>query len=53
MALATKGHHIATTGDLAKDPYVFEFLKIPESKHVTEAALEKKLIDNLQHFFWN
>jgi predicted nuclease of restriction endonuclease-like (RecB) superfamily len=50
LALATKGHHIATTADLTKDPYVFEFLKIPESKRVTEAALEKKLIDNLQSF---
>ena len=50
MALAAKGYHIATTGDLIKDPYVFEFLKIPESNRVTEAALEKKLIDNLQGF---
>ena len=50
LALATKGHHIANTGDLVKDPYIFEFLKIPESKRVTEAALEKKLIDNLQSF---
>lgn len=50
LALATKGHHVASSGDLIKDPYVFEFLKIPESKRVTEAALEKKLIDNLQSF---
>ena len=50
LALATKGQHIANTSDLIKDPYVFEFLKIPESKRVTEAALEKKLIDNLQSF---
>ena len=50
LALATKGLHIANTSDLIKDPYVFEFLKIPESKRVTEAALEKKLIDNLQSF---
>jgi len=50
LTLATKGHHIANTSDLIKDPYVFEFLKIPESKRVTEAALEKKLIDNLQSF---
>ena len=50
MALAIKGHNIAKTSDLVKDPYIFEFLKIPESKLVTEAALEKKLIDNLQSF---
>lgn len=50
LALATKGHHVASSSDLIKDPYVFEFLKIPESKRVTEAGLEKKLIDNLQSF---
>ncbi len=32
LALATKGQHITSTGDLIKDPYVFEFLKISESK---------------------
>ncbi len=50
LALAAKGQRIEKTSDLIKDPYVFEFLKIPESKRVTEAALEKKLIDNLQSF---
>lgn len=50
LALATKGHHVASSGDMIKDPYIFEFLKIPESKRVTEAAFEKKLIDNLQSF---
>ncbi len=50
LALAIKGQRITNTKDLVKDPYVFEFLKIPESKRVTEASLEKKLIDNLQSF---
>lgn len=50
MALATRGHHVANTNDLVKDPYIFEFLKIPENKLVTERGLEKKLIDNLQSF---
>jgi predicted nuclease of restriction endonuclease-like (RecB) superfamily len=50
LALSAKGQRISNTSDLIKDPYVFEFLKIPESKRVTEAALEKKLIDNLQSF---
>ncbi len=50
MALASKGHNITMTDDMIKDPYIFEFLKIPESKRVTEAGLEKKLIDNLQNF---
>jgi predicted nuclease of restriction endonuclease-like (RecB) superfamily len=50
MALAAKGQLITNAGDLVKDPYVFEFLKIPESKRMTEATLEKRLIDNLQNF---
>ena len=50
MALATKVYNTAKTEYLIKNPYVFEFLKIPESNRITEAALEKKLIDNLQSF---
>jgi predicted nuclease of restriction endonuclease-like (RecB) superfamily len=50
MALAAKGQLITNAGDLVKDPYVFEFLKIPENKRMTEATLEKRLIDNLQNF---
>ncbi|MBW8049797.1 MAG: DUF1016 domain-containing protein [Cytophagales bacterium] len=50
LKLSTHGHEIATTKDIVKDPYVFEFLNIPESKRVSEKALEKKLLDNLQTF---
>ena len=30
--------------------YVFEFLKIPEPYHVSEAGLEQRLINQLQEF---
>lgn len=50
LALAAKGNKISNSRDLIKDPYVFEFLNIPESRRMTEATLEKKLIDNLQNF---
>lgn len=50
LSLAAKGHKVFTTEDLIKDPYVFEFLKIPGDKKITEKNLEKKLINNLQHF---
>jgi predicted nuclease of restriction endonuclease-like (RecB) superfamily len=50
MRLAQKGHEIAAPEDLVKDPYVFEFLGIPQSHRLTEKSLEKKLIDNLQQF---
>lgn len=36
--------------DFIKDPYVFEFLNIPESKTASETEIESALIENLQHF---
>ena len=50
LALAAKGQPVVKTSDVIKDPYIFEFLKIPERKRMTEHGLEKKLIDNLQDF---
>jgi len=38
------------TGDFIKDPYVFEFLKIPETAIATEKDIETALIVNLQQF---
>lgn len=37
-------------GDFIKDPYVFEFLKIPETAIATEKDIETALIVNLQQF---
>jgi len=36
--------------DFVKDPYVLEFLNIPEKEILQESALEKSIIDNLQAF---
>jgi predicted nuclease of restriction endonuclease-like (RecB) superfamily len=36
--------------DFIKDPYIFEFLNIPQSHRISEADLEGALIDNLQQF---
>jgi predicted nuclease of restriction endonuclease-like (RecB) superfamily len=33
-----------------KDPYVLEFLQIPEEYRMTESKLEQKIIDHLQTF---
>lgn len=33
-----------------KDPYVLDFLQIPQGNNVTEKQLEQKIIDNLQSF---
>ncbi|MGV3603144.1 MAG: PDDEXK nuclease domain-containing protein [Dyadobacter fermentans] len=39
-----------STKDFIKDPYVFEFLNIPEPVSVLEHDIEKALIENLQQF---
>jgi predicted nuclease of restriction endonuclease-like (RecB) superfamily len=50
MKLAFKGQIIESETDIAKDPYVLEFLNIPEHHSYTEKHLEQKIIDNLQKF---
>lgn len=36
--------------DFIKDPYIFEFLNIPEPRNLSEHNIESSLIDNLQQF---
>jgi predicted nuclease of restriction endonuclease-like (RecB) superfamily len=50
MKLAAKGQIIENETDIAKDPYVLEFLNIPEHYSYSEKQLEQKIIDNLQKF---
>lgn len=50
LELANKGQVYEKPLDTIKDPYVFEFLDIPNSNLFKEKDLEKKLIDNLQVF---
>ena len=42
--LSQKGMEISTPKDIIKDPYVFEFLGLPENKPLLESNLEKSLI---------
>ena len=48
--LATKGQELAKPEDIVKDPYVFEFLGIPENSEILETELEKELIRRLEDF---
>ncbi len=48
--LATRGQEIAVPEDIVKDPYVFEFLGIPEDRPLYENDLEKALIDRIEDF---
>ena len=50
MKMATKGRIIENETDIAKDPYVLEFLNLPEHHSYSEKHLEQKIIDNLQKF---
>ncbi len=36
--------------DFIKDPYIFEFLNLPEPIYASEKQIEAALIENLQHF---
>ncbi len=49
-ALSSQGQVIETSKDIIKDPYVFEFLGIPEKGVWSERSLENALIDKLGHF---
>jgi len=50
LQLAKQGQIIEKPVDLIREPYVLEFLKIPEPYHLSETDLEKRLIDHLQTF---
>ncbi len=50
LALAKQGLQPQQPSDLIREPYILDFLKIPEPYHLSESDLEKMLINNLQHF---
>ena len=50
MKLALEGQIIESETDLIKDPYVLEFLNLPEENTYSESDLEKRIIENLQKF---
>lgn len=50
LQLAALGQIIAQPGDILRDPFVFEFLKIPEPHSISETDLETLLCDHLQPF---
>lgn len=50
LDLSLKGIEIAEPKDIIKDPYVFEFLGIPEDKPIMESDLEKALVQQIEKF---
>ena len=49
-ALAQKGQIVEKPEDMIKDPYVLEFIGLPELPQYSESELEQRLIDHLQTF---
>lgn len=50
LSLALKGNEIAKPSDIIRDPYVFEFLGLPEDKPFFESDLEKALVAQIEKF---
>jgi putative cytoplasmic protein len=50
LELSQKGQIIEKPQDLIKDPYVLEFIGLPEQSSYSENELEEKLISKLENF---
>ena len=50
LSLAQNGIEITKPADIIKDPYVFEFLGVPENKPILESDLEKTLVEQIEKF---
>ncbi|WP_300264075.1 PDDEXK nuclease domain-containing protein [uncultured Cloacibacillus sp.] len=50
LALAMNGNEIARPADVIRDPYVFEFLGLPEDKPIMESDLECALVCQIEKF---
>ena len=50
MKLSQKGQIVQQPADIFREPYILDFLKIPEPHQLSEADFETRLLDNLQSF---
>lgn len=48
--LSEEGQIIKTPSDALKDPYILEFIGLPDKTSYSESELEQELIDKLEHF---
>lgn len=48
--LSEKGLILEKPKDAIKDPYILEFIGLPEHSHYYESQLEQEIIDKLEHF---
>ncbi|MCV9926947.1 PDDEXK nuclease domain-containing protein [Flavobacterium sp. LS1R49] len=50
LKLSEKGQIIEKPKDIIKDPYILEFLGLPELHQYSESELEDEIINKLEHF---
>ena len=50
LKLAKQGQIVEKPKDIIKDPYILDFLNLPEHSHYNESDLEEELINKLEHF---
>jgi predicted nuclease of restriction endonuclease-like (RecB) superfamily len=50
MELARKGHQISEPQDAIKNPYILDFLGLPDRDVYHESHIEQAIIDNIQQF---
>lgn len=50
LTLASEGISLSRPEDMLREPYVFEFLGVPENKPIMEKDLEAKLIRHIEQF---
>jgi predicted nuclease of restriction endonuclease-like (RecB) superfamily len=50
LKLSKEGQVITTPSDAIKNPYILDFLGLPDSEIYHESKIEQAIIDNIQHF---
>lgn len=50
LELSQKGLILEKAQDAIKDPYILEFIGLPEQSKYSESELEQRLIDKIEHF---
>ncbi|MDR0982648.1 MAG: PDDEXK nuclease domain-containing protein [Culturomica sp.] len=50
LKLAQKGQVIENPIDIIREPYILDFLQIPEAYAMNETEIEERIISQLQHF---
>jgi len=50
LKLANEGQKITYPADIIREPYILDFLQIPEAYSLSETEIEERIISQLQHF---